>query len=64
MGKKFVPIQRRNYKYKLFLIDIKKLHKYTVRKTPALPGFEKNDVSTEIATDQELSFEPVILSNL
>jgi len=56
MGKKFVPIQRRNLKYKLFLADIKSVYKYTVKKTPKIPSFYKNDVSTELSTDNELSF--------
>lgn len=64
MGKKFVPIQRRNHKYKLFLADIRSVHKCPVKKTPLLPPFDKNDVSTELPTDNELSFEPMILSEM
>jgi hypothetical protein len=62
MGKKFVQIQKRNLKYRLFLVDIKKVHKVTVKKFPPIPVFEQKDVSGEISTDNELSFEPMVLS--
>ncbi len=51
MGKKFVPIQTKNHKYRLFLTDIKKVHKCPIKKTPKIPDFLKNDVSNEISTD-------------
>ena len=62
MGKKFVPVQRAAHMYRLFLADIKKVSKYYIKKTPPLPSFDKSDVPAEITTDQDLSFEPIVLS--
>ncbi len=56
MGKKFVPIQRRNMKYKLFLADIKNVHKFHIKKTPAIPDFTKKDVSEDETAENELCF--------
>ena len=64
MGKKFVPVQIAGRKYPLFLSDIKKVFKCYIKKTPPIPSFGKNDVTTEINTDQDVSFESIVLSEL
>jgi hypothetical protein len=47
MGKKYVPVQRRDIKYKLFLADIKHVFKFIIKKTPMIPSFIKKGVSEE-----------------
>lgn len=64
MGKKYVPVQRRNMKYKLFLSDIKHVYKSIIKKTPAIPAFMKKGVSEEWTSENDLTFEPIVLSHL
>lgn len=62
MGKKYVPVQRRNLKYKLFLADIKHVYKSNIKKTPTIPSFYKKGVSEEWTAENDLTFEPIVLS--
>lgn len=47
MGRKFVPISKGDTKYRLYLTDIKKIHKSRGKSLPPVPDFEKKDVSSQ-----------------
>ena len=47
MGKKFVPLSRRNIKIRLYLEDIHKVHKVLKKKLPAVPEFEEKVLNRE-----------------
>lgn len=49
-------------KYKLFLTDIKHVYKSNIKKTPTIPSFMKKGVSEEWTSENDLSFEPIVLS--
>jgi len=39
MAKKYVPMQRSSLKYKLYVQDIKKIHRTIQKQLPAIPNF-------------------------
>ena len=50
MGKSYIELRRGpfNLKYKVYLNDLKKIHKRSVIKRPPIPNFEDNEKEKEI----------------
>lgn len=58
MGRKFIPAEGSNKQRKIFLDDLKKIHKRKVRQVPAIPSYsnEKSDDTTSCSDQNEMQF--------
>ena len=46
--KKYVPLKKRNREYRLYLDDIKKVHKLISKPRPPLPPFDHEEKSVQL----------------
>ena len=64
MAKKFVPLVKRNSSYKLYVTDIKKVHRMVRKATPAIPKYSEEEPSFDAKSETheitvDFEFEPL-----
>ena len=57
MGRKFIPVTAGSNQYKVFLKDIKYIHKFNNKKRPPLPKYDKEVVLTQTFEEIEIEVE-------
>ena len=59
MGRKYIPVITGGNKCKVFLKDVKFIHKVGIKKRPPLPKYQNDEPSSPVYESVEVEFEPL-----